>query len=169
MRMVSPKRVGFTLVEMLVVMAMIVVLGGVMAKLLVETIRAERTQREGLDKILHDHALADQFRIDVAQAESAPEKWRDYVAGKDSLILQMPGGGQVVYLWKEKALRHLAVADKTENERRVPTGADGVDVEFSHDPLNPKLIVVRLYFLREGKALPGQALEIAAALGGDLR
>jgi hypothetical protein len=45
-----------------------------------------------------------------------------------------------------------------------PTG-----VEFVRPAANARLLLVRLSTLRDGKIVPGQALEIAAALGGDWR
>jgi prepilin-type N-terminal cleavage/methylation domain-containing protein len=160
-------RRGFTLVEMLVVMALVVLLSGLMAKLLIETLGVERFQRQAFDKTLQDNALADQFRADVAQAESTPDQWRDYQAGKDTLILQLPKGEHVVYRWQENSLRRLAFAPKSKTERNVPTGDENTELAFIHDPQNPKLLRLRLFSVREES--PRQTLDIAAALGGDLR
>ena len=157
-------RRGFTLVEMLAVMFMLAVLGGIMAMLLKETMELERMQTEGFDKILQHNALADQFRADVGQAESAPVKWGDYQAGSRTLILQMPKGGHVVYFWKDDNLKRILGEDKKVTERLLPTGDS--PVEFF---ANPKLIRMRLPSLRRGSPLPGQTLEFVAALGGDLR
>src|SRR5207302_3922684 len=69
-------RPGFTLIEMLCVMFLLVVLAGAMAILLKETLEVERLQTEGFDNMLQANALADQFRADVAQAQDAPRQWQ---------------------------------------------------------------------------------------------
>jgi hypothetical protein len=55
------------------------------------------------------------------------------------------------------------------SERVLPVGGTQVDVEFVRSAANPKLVCLRLHNMRKGSPLPGQTLEIAAALGGDRR
>ncbi|HWY85228.1 MAG TPA: prepilin-type N-terminal cleavage/methylation domain-containing protein [Gemmataceae bacterium] len=161
-------RCGFTLIEMLVVMALLTMLTGILVLLLKETLQVERSQAKGFDKVLQSNALADQFRADVSQSESASQEWRNFKADRHTLILQMPGGSHVVYVQQEDAMRRSTFENDNESVRMLPLGSD-VDVEFGGDAGNPNLICMRMHVLRKGNPLPGQALEIAAALGGDWR
>ena len=152
-------RRGFTLIEMLVVMALLTMLTGVLVLLLKETLQVERLQAKAFDKVLQDSALADQFRADVAQAESAPREWRDFKADRRTLILQMPDGDHVVYLQQEDTLLRRAFENGKESVRTLPLGSN-VDVEFKlPGRRQPKsLCFLRLHVhVREGSPLPGQA------------
>jgi prepilin-type N-terminal cleavage/methylation domain-containing protein len=160
------KRPGFSLVELLCVMAVLAILGGILILLLHETLGVERAQAEGFERILQSNALADQFRADVAQAETAPQSWEEFKAGPQTLILAMKKDAHVIYLWKEAMLQRRAYAGiKLTNERTLPLNSR-TTVEFVRAD---GLIRLRLQLLRGGKALPGQALDFAAALGGDWR
>jgi prepilin-type N-terminal cleavage/methylation domain-containing protein len=158
-------RRGFTLTEMLCVMAMLAVIGLVMALLLRETLDVERTQSAGFDQMLQRSALADQFRTDVAQAEKVLDQWRDYKSGPGTLILQKGQDSHVVYRWHEGILKRKSFDDDREVERILPVGGKDIGVEFS--TADSKLVRLRLRLLRDGKAAPGRTVEIAAALKGD--
>jgi prepilin-type N-terminal cleavage/methylation domain-containing protein len=160
----ATQRYAFSLIEILCVIALIAVLGVVLAMLLKETIAVERTQAAGFDKILQSNALADQFRADVAQAVVAPEEWNDYKADAKTLILQGKDGQHIVYRWRDGALQRFA----SDLERTLPVGPR-VGVEFIRSGADPKLVRVRLHTLRDGNVVSGQSLEIAAALGGEWR
>src|SRR5579862_3328402 len=101
-------RCGFTLIEMLVVMALLTMLTGILVLLLKETLQIERSQAKGFDKALQNNALADQFRADVAQAESASQVWQTFKADRRTLILQMPDGDHVVYVQQGDTLLRRA-------------------------------------------------------------
>jgi prepilin-type N-terminal cleavage/methylation domain-containing protein len=161
-------RRGFTLIEMLVVLALLTILTGILVLLLKETLQIERSQARGFDKVLQNNALADQFRADVAQAENTSKEWQTFKADRRTLILQMPDGNHVVYVQQGDTLLRRAFENGKESVRTLPLGSD-VDVEFAGDGDNLNLIRMRMHVLREGSPLPGQALEIAAALGGDWR
>jgi prepilin-type N-terminal cleavage/methylation domain-containing protein len=165
---VIPRRRGFTLIEMLCVMVLLAVVAGIMALLLRETLEVERTQAEGYDKILHDHALADQFRADVAQAEDAPATWQAYTADAATLILQMKNKGHVVYTWEEDALTRRAFEGENILERALPVHGN-VELEFVRTGTGAKVVRMRLIALLAGNHLPGQTFEIVAGLGGDWR
>jgi prepilin-type N-terminal cleavage/methylation domain-containing protein len=161
-------RRGFSLLEMLCVIVLLALLAGILTALLSETLEVERMQAEGFDKILQKNALADQFRADVAQAASAPDAWQQYKANPQTLILEMKNNSHVVYVWQEGNLVRHAFEDGKEFERILPIGGSRVGVEFVAGP-SPKLIRFRLHAIGDGNPLPGQSLEIAAALGGDWR
>jgi len=161
------KRSAFTLVEMLAVLILLAVVAGIMALLLKETLGMERMQAEGFDKILKNNALADQFRADVAQAEYTLPTWENNRAGPATLILQMPKGGQVIYLRKEEKLVRRSFEGQKETEQVLPVGSANGDVEFVVDAANPKLVRLALHSLRKGTPLPGQSLFFVAALVGE--
>jgi hypothetical protein len=116
--------------------------------------------------MLQRNALADQFRADVAQAEKALPAWREYKSGADTLILQKSTDSHVVYRWHEGSLKRKSFAGKQESERELPVGVKESRVEFLE--AGSKLIRLRVRTLRDGKAVPGRTVEIAAALGGDV-
>ena len=162
-------RRGFTLTEMLCIMALIAVLGIILTLLLRETLQIEQVQARGFDKLLQTKALADQFRADVAQAESAPPLGEPYQADAQTLILQMKNSEHIVYRWQEGELIRLAIKDQVQTERALPIGGKKVGVEFVHAHASSKVLRLRLTTLRGATPVPGQTLEIAAALGGDWR
>jgi prepilin-type N-terminal cleavage/methylation domain-containing protein len=165
----ADRRRGFTLIELLCVMILLGVVSGILTMLLLETVAVERTQGESYERRLVRKALADQFRADVARAEQAPPQWQQHQAGPQTLILRMKDGEHVLYRWKEEKLERRTFAGANEAVRHLPVGGDGVGVEFVRDGPDAGLVRLRLLTLREGRPLPGQALEIAAALGGDWR
>ncbi len=162
------KRPGFTLIEMLCVMLLIVVMGTAFARLLRQTLEIEQLQGAGFDKAVHVHALADQFRADVAGATRAPERWQNYEANAQTLVLQTPGG-HIVYAVNESGLeRQWSERGKT-TIQTIPSVESNFAVEFVRAAENPQLIEMRLRFLGKGHAIAEPTLEIAAALGGDER
>lgn len=188
---ISAKRRGYTLIEILCVIALLGVLGLVMAILLREVILVERTQAQGFDRLLQSQTLADQFRADVADAQSAPQAWQQFKADAHTLILQRQNGERIIYRWQAGQLQRLTYEDlalpklspsvqavlgvaavpalerRAIAERTLPVGGKQVGVEFVRDGAN--LLRLRLLTVRDGNPAPGQTLEIAAALGGDWR
>lgn len=163
------RRPAFTLIEMLAVMILLAVVTGIMGMLLRETLNVERAQANGFDNILHVNALADQFRADVAQARDAPAAWDNYRADQSTLILALPDGGHVVYLWQDGKLLRRALGKSGAGEHFLPVGSGNVAVRFVHDENTTQFVSLRIDTLRKGNALPGQTLEITAALAGDWR
>jgi prepilin-type N-terminal cleavage/methylation domain-containing protein len=162
-------RRGFSLIEMLCVMVLLVLLGGFVAVMLGQLFAAERSQSEFHERMRAHVAVADEFRADVARAEKAPAEWRDHKAGPQKLILEMPNGEHIVYLWLGGRLERRPFAGGKETARVLPGGGEGVGVEFVRDGPQPGLVRMRLLTLRGGSPVPGQALGIAAALAGDRR
>jgi prepilin-type N-terminal cleavage/methylation domain-containing protein len=168
MRISSLARRGFSLIELLCVILLISVIGGLLTLILKETLEVERVQAAGFQQLLLSNALADQFRADVAQAESAPPRWGKYKSDEQTLILQMKKE-HVVYLWEDDKLQRFAIDDQQTLERTLPVSGNRVEVKFVHDAANAKLIRLQIRVVREGNAVPAQTLDIAAALGGDWR
>src|SRR5262245_5654731 len=103
------KRHGFTLIELLCVLLLIAVMGAAFTRLLRQTIEVEQVQTAGFDKVMRHNMLADQFRADVARASGTPESWQHHQADSQTIILQMPGGGHVVYAVDPTGLKREAV------------------------------------------------------------
>lgn len=162
-------RHGFTLVEMVVVFALLAVLGGILTAMLKETLAMERFQSEGFDRLLHSSALADQFRADVAQAVDAPTAWQDHTADRHCLILHGKVDHHIVYVWNDATLRRYLFEKGKAREQIVLTADPDTEVELVRSELNPKLLCLRLLALRKGQPLPQQTLEFVADLGGDWR
>jgi len=162
-------RPGFTLTEMLCVMALLAVLSSILTLIIIGTLEVERTQAAGFDRLLQNKSLAEQFRADVSAAESAPAEWQGRRADEHRLILQMKTGAHVVYAWQDNTLRRQVYLDKQSSEATLPASGPNVDVEFVVAEPKAKLVRLRLHTLRKGERAEGESLEIAAALGGDWR
>jgi prepilin-type N-terminal cleavage/methylation domain-containing protein len=160
------RRRGFTLMEMLAVILMMAVVGGLLAMLLVDTLTVQRTQGDSQDRTRAQAQLADAFRADVARAESAPAEWAKFRADAHTLILRVGGSEHVVYFWDRGRLRRRVFAEGEEVAHTLSVGGEFVGVEFTRDG---GLLRLRLPSLRGGNAAAGQTLEIVAALGGDRR
>jgi prepilin-type N-terminal cleavage/methylation domain-containing protein len=161
------KRGGFSLLELLCVMTLLSTVAGVLIVLLNETLALGHSQAEVAERSQRHRALADEFRADVARAEEAPAEWRQYRAGPQTLILRMKEGGHVLYQWEGDRLERRAFAAREEPARVLTAGDERVGVEFVREDAG--LVRLRLLTLHRGSPLPGQALEITAALGGDWR
>jgi prepilin-type N-terminal cleavage/methylation domain-containing protein len=167
MNRARPARAGFSLIEMLCVMVLILVLGAVLAMLFKETLEVEKIQTSGFDRLLQTKMLADQFRSDVARAESVLPEWQDRKADAETLILRMKDKRHIVYAWKEGKLTRAAHVDGEKDEQPLPVGRN-VEVEFVQ-PGKEAVARLRLHLVRDEQRVAGQSLEMAAAVGGDLR
>jgi type II secretory pathway pseudopilin PulG len=162
-------RRGYFLVEMLCVMILLTVVGGLLVVLLRETLLLKAAQAEFDQRMSAQRELADLFRADVARAAKAPGQWRYYRAGPRTLILENWDSGHVLYLWQEGQLERRVFADGKDSTRVVLVGGERLGVEFDRAGPAPRLVSLRLLTLRGESPLPGQTLTIAAALGGDWR
>jgi prepilin-type N-terminal cleavage/methylation domain-containing protein len=167
----AARRPGFTLTEMLVVMfalGMVMLFG---MTLIMTTIQAERAGEAGANRVTRRADLGAQFRTDVAQAEAAPDKLVDVVAGPTTLILRRPGGAAVVYCWEKNTLeRTETTADQKTSRRPVPVGVEGTAVEFVRPKeKEPGVVVLRITDPPGPKPSQPRWIDIAAALGGNLR
>ena len=155
-------RNGFTLIEVLTVMSVIGFVFTIIASTLLSTLKIEKAEAEAYHKMVTQHALADQFRADVAAASSAPEKLKDWVKGPACLILKTTDAGHIVYHWHDGKLERIASAGKRMDKQYLPLGDKKLAVEFAAGTGSSGLMILRL----KG-AIPLPAVEIAAALGGD--
>ena len=125
MTIATPNRHGFTLLELLCVMALLSVLGVVFGILLKQTLDVERAQAAGFNRLLQNKALADQFRADVARADKAPDAWQQHAANAQTLILQMKEGDHVVYAWRKGELIRESIDASKLVVRPLPLGPGG--------------------------------------------
>src|SRR5262249_55553955 len=153
---------GFTLIEVLTVMSVIGFVFAIIASTLLGTLRIEKAEAAAFHKMVSQHALADQFRADVAAASSAPEKLKDWVKGPACLILKTADDGHIVYHWHDGKLERLESAGKRMQKQYLPLGEKKLTVEFAAGTGASGLMILRL----KGP-IPLPAVEIAAALGGD--
>ncbi len=94
--------------------------------------------------------------------------WEDYHADPHTLILAMPDSGYLVYVWRKGTLVRKRVNKGEGAEQALPVGSGEATVQFVRAP-DSKLISLRIDSVRKGKPLPGQTLEVTAALAGDWR
>lgn len=162
-----PARGGFTLLEIVVVMALLSVILMLIAVTVVGATRIERASADAHLRAAAWQELADRFRADVAGADAAPATRGGRDAGPHALFLQV-NGQPVAYRWDAGRLQRSAGPNVDESARQLPLGSDRLSVEFARSGPDGRLITLRLFETRgEGNLVP--RLEIAAALGGDLR
>ena len=165
----KPTRQGFTLIELMCVMMLLALLLTVLTLLFRDTLRVERIQSAGFDRILQSKSLADQFRADVASAETEELEWKDYQADEATLILRLKNKAHIVYRWHEgKLVRHVFEDDADDQTTTLPVGGKQVDIEFIH-AAKQRVVRLRIHPTRDEKREAGRALEFSAALAGDWR
>jgi prepilin-type N-terminal cleavage/methylation domain-containing protein len=160
------KRRGFSLLELLCVIMLLAIAGMMLILLLRQSLDVERVQSASFDQMLHRNAFADLFRADVAKAEKTLDVWGDFQAGDDVLILQVANDRHVVYRWMGSQLQRESFGGDDDVNQTLPTGHTEVRVVFAR---TGRLLRLRLIPLHKGGDLPDRTVEIAAALGGDLR
>jgi hypothetical protein len=157
-------RPAFTLLHIVSVMALwsiFLLLGGA---ILVSILKIGRSATEDLQILIVQRTLADQFRTDVAQATSAPDRLDGDRAGPQCLILQGPDGRSVVYRWQADRLQRIQRNGEKKSETALPVGAR-IRPEFSRSSVNPRLVTLRLEETR-GRQTRSR-VELWATLGGD--
>ncbi len=169
------RRPAFTLVEILVVMAGLGVAVAFGTVLILTTLKAEHTAEAAADRISGRQELVRQFRDDVNQAESAPDKLGDLAdlsAGPACLILQMPKGSTIIYQWQKennKLERIVRTGDK-ETRSQAPIGLKETSVEFVRPAKGKADVDVFTLRLSEPQKIgAARRSDISAALGGNLR
>jgi type II secretory pathway pseudopilin PulG len=161
-------RRGFTLTEIVVViwgLGICLLIGGA---LIVTTMKANRAGEAAMNRLSVREALANQFRADVARAETAPERLGDLTAGPACLLLQTPRGSSVVYCWQDDKLERIdRDGDGREMLQRVPVGPTVTAIEFIRSGGKAALITLRISEV-SGRG-PTRRAELSAALGGEQR
>jgi type II secretory pathway pseudopilin PulG len=158
-------RRGFTLLEILVVMASLGLVLLLIAAALVGAMQAQQTALKSSQQLISRSALADQFRSDVGRAAAAPEKLGDQAAGPQCLILKMADDRHVVYRWREGRLERSETAGEVRSSRVLPVGDAIVAVEFGRSD-GSRISSLRLIERLRPEA-EKHVIEYVAALGGD--
>jgi hypothetical protein len=158
-------RSGFSLIEIVVIIAALQVFLTATVGLLWAAIRIERAAGADLERTLVQDALANQFRADVGQASSAPAKFLESVTGPGCLILRQADDKAVIYRWDGQRLERSAGTTK----QILPLGVEQADVEFTHSTDGRRITLWLTETRGQGSALRTERREITAALGGDLR
>jgi prepilin-type N-terminal cleavage/methylation domain-containing protein len=151
-------RAGFTLLEMLVVMAALGLLMVLIAGLLTGLVRAERAASEDFQRLLVQSALADRFREDVSRAVDAPERLGEQEAGQACLILRRPDKSHIVYRWTGSELTRQE-RPLQEAAQVMPVGGEQVSATFLRGEPDNRVVILRLKGLRH-------EIDFAAALEG---
>lgn len=161
-------RPGITLVELMVVIALLVVLMLLIGTTLWTAVRVEGADHAAFDRMSAQRMLADEFRADVRGAVAASAELGDLKAGPDCLILDM-AGRHVIYRWDGEQLRRIERAGEQESVRGVAIGGEWISVEFAVRD-GGRVLSLRLLESRGvGPSRRNWPVEIAAALGGDRR
>src|SRR5437870_11182027 len=124
-------RRAFTLVEMLLVLALMGILSGAFALVLLAITRVESGHRAALDRLSAYTILADRFREDVGRAKEAPQHWQTYTAGPGCLILSTARGRHIVYSWKDEQLLRSEVSAAGKHHDEVVLAPQRGIVAFS--------------------------------------
>jgi prepilin-type N-terminal cleavage/methylation domain-containing protein len=163
----SRSRAGFSLLEMVTVMALYGILLSLLMMTLIGIFRVEHGSRAALDRLGWQAVLADQFRDDVSGALAAPEHWQGHTAGPACLILEMSDKRHVVYLWEDSQLLRLEEGGGKSSKVPMP-GKDKGTVTFSRAGPKERLLTLRMVEpgSRAGKE---SILDVTAAQGGDRR
>ncbi len=171
MRRPSPqvfaRRHGFTLLEVIVVMSMLVVVMLMISVVLVGTIRIQQQAMQMSQHLIARGALADQFRSDVARAAAAPKTFGVDSAGPACLILRMTDGKHIVYRWRKGQMERSQEAGGARSSQALPLGNPDANVEFDQSEKG-RILTLRL-IERSKRGGNKQVTEFAAALGGDFQ
>ncbi len=163
-----PRRPAFSLVEVCAIMAALALVLGLLVVALGGALRLQRASAGAVEQLQVQRDLADQFREDVTQAEDAPSRWRDDVAGPACLVLRLGKDLHVVYRWESERLVRSEVTGEQVWRRDVALGGGPRVVEFERPRPGGRLVTLRLFTVRKDGDRELSA-EITAALWGDLQ
>jgi type II secretory pathway pseudopilin PulG len=160
-------RGGFTLLEVLAIMWGMGILTVLGVAVLVGVFKVHQLTAATYLHLNQHETLVDQFRADVAQAVSAPATLEKWTAGPACLVLRNPAGAHVVYVQVDEEWKRIR-GPKGETNSLHP-GPKGTQVEFARSGPDGRLVTMRLTPPQPPVGKKPRALEISAALGGDVR
>jgi prepilin-type N-terminal cleavage/methylation domain-containing protein len=163
---VAIRRDGFTLVELVAVMALMTLILMMSGVAIATLLKIGRTGAAGMQRLLAQKELADQFRADVARAVAAPAEFGKYKAGKECILLRNTNDDFVAYRWLGGTLERSLLSQSRPERWPIPVGSSVVAGEFDRSGIDRGIVTLRLI---DSRARRGQVMEISAALGGDLR
>jgi prepilin-type N-terminal cleavage/methylation domain-containing protein len=165
--MTAARRPGFTLLEILVVMAVISMVMAMSISLIVGVLRTHDADANLGTRLTAQALLADQFRGDVATAQAAPGRAGKFTASSRCLILRQPTGDLIVYRFAPAGLERIEVHGDDEDSRMMTLGYQRGTVEFARED---RVLTLRCVEWRGAEEEPVRhAVEFSAALGGDLQ
>jgi len=153
---------------MIAVMSVIVtglMLGG---SALIGAFQVEQAANATYTRLTSRSALIDEFRADVSRATAAPESAEELKAGPACLILRVDESAYVYYRLEDGNLERGTLPATVQPQTR-PLGPLGTTVEFSRDGSGGRLITMRVLEPTDSLGKTRRAMDISAALGGDLR
>jgi hypothetical protein len=160
----STRRLGFSLVEALVVIVGLSLVLTLTAGIIVVVMKLQRSGADALQSMIVQKELADVFRSDVANASAAPDEFGRYKSGPQCLLLRKDNGDIIVYQWQSGFLERSLLTHSTPDRRLLPVGTASTVPKFQRSD-DHRLVTLRL----ETHGGLSQSVEISAALGGDLR
>jgi hypothetical protein len=172
-------RQGFTLLEMVALTGGLVAVMLLGSTVLIGVMQTDYAATAGHRRLIQRNTLADQFRVDVSEAATAPDRFavgeKKETAGPTCLILARPDRSEVMYTWGEGELWRWETppaGKKSALARRpVLVGSDCQGIEFirgTGEKGGRPLITMRLA-LGAPNNKQKRSIEVTGVLGGDLR
>jgi prepilin-type N-terminal cleavage/methylation domain-containing protein len=163
-------RRGFSLMELAAAIAVLGLLLSMMAVVLWATVRIEKAEAASFHRAMSIAHIADQFRLDVSQAMSAPESTDDATRSPQCLILKSPDGRTIIYRWDNRRLERVEKQGDREGLQFLTLPQEIDSVDFSKVKRNETVLEMVLRPEQVQRSIPRkQATVIQAVLGGDLR
>ena len=162
------RRRGYSLVEMLVVMAGLVAMMSLSSVLLINMQNLQKSVREDEEHVRLNITVADRLRDDVGHALALLDRETGFQSGPDCVILKMPGNRVVVWRTQSnEAVRREFGPDDLDVRISMPLGGEGATAAFVPDPFGRR-VVLRLHGMRDvAGRTQARTIEIVAAVGGD--
>jgi len=166
---------GFTLLELLAVLAILAVFMNLGAAIFVATTRMNIVANERLDRIAQRERIAEAFTVSADRADAVVEHVGNFVSDARHVVFRMPGkDGQAQYVvfgpWENGAGWGKTILREGPKGLRVYTTVkyqpEGEGITFTYDrdvSTSPRRITLRLPY--KTKSDHGDAYVVTAALG----